>query len=95
MRLEKAEVEQIARLAGLILTPEETEEMSGQLSLIVDFFDQLGEVDTSSISSEKLSAKAANFFRQDHVRPSLPREKVLGLADECDGDHFLVPKVLG
>lgn len=95
MRLEKAEVEQIARLAGLNLTPEETQRISGQLSLIVDFFDQLGMVDTSAISSEKQSSRSANVFRQDSVRPSLPREKVLSLADECDGDCFLVPKVLG
>jgi len=95
MPLEKLQVEQIARLAGLNLTVEETERISGQLSLIVDFFDQLGEVDTSAISSEKQSPQTANVFRQDHVRPSLPREKVLCLANETDGDCFLVPKVLG
>lgn len=94
MPLEKTQVEQIARLAGLNLTPEETRRISGQLSLIVDFFDQLAEVDTSTLTSEELSPQAVNVFRQDEIRPSLSRRKVLSMSNERDGEQFLVPKVL-
>ena len=94
MPLEKRQVEQIARLAGLKLTPEETVKMSGQLSLIVDFFDQLREVDTSSVTSEKRSPRAANVLRPDNVRPSLDQRTALSLSSERDGEYFLVPRVL-
>lgn len=94
MPLEKPQVEQIARLAGLKLTPEETVRISGQLSLIVDFFDQLGEVDTSSVIPKDRSPLAANVLRQDNVRPSLSQQTALSQSNERDAEHFLVPKVL-
>jgi|GEM_PF-7086493 len=38
--------------------------------------------------------KAENVFREDKVRPSLPRGKALGNAPDSDGEYFLVPKVI-
>ena len=38
--------------------------------------------------------KAENVFREDKVRPSLPRGKSLGNAPDGDGGYFLVPRVI-
>jgi aspartyl-tRNA(Asn)/glutamyl-tRNA(Gln) amidotransferase subunit C len=36
-----------------------------------------------------------NVFRDDEVRPSLPREQALANAPQHDNEHYLVPAVLG
>ena len=38
--------------------------------------------------------KAENVFREDKVRPSLPRGKALDNAPDSDGEYLLVPRVI-
>jgi len=37
---------------------------------------------------------AGNVLREDSVRPSLDRAKVMATAPETDGTYFKVPKVI-
>jgi aspartyl-tRNA(Asn)/glutamyl-tRNA(Gln) amidotransferase subunit C len=99
MPITKPEVEKIAHLANLELTVEETETFANQLSAIVEYIDQLNELDTSAVkpwqqrsASELVSSYAA---RDDIVEPSLGTDKALEQAPEHDAGHFLVPRVIG
>ena len=86
MALTTKEVEHVARLARLRLSPEELEKMRVQLSNILDYIDILKEVDVAGVPPTAQVTDLLNVLRADEVRPSLPREDVLMNApDQQDG----------
>ena len=95
MPLSKAQVEHIARLARLNLTPEEIQRYTTELTVILDHIDQLKSVDTEGVEPQNQFITAENVFREDIAEPSLPRDKALANAPQQDGEFFLVPKVIG
>jgi len=95
MRLTIEEVEHIAQLARLKLSPEELEKYTQELAVIVEYFDQLKDIDTSGITPRDQFITAENVFREDKVKPSLSREQALANAPDHDGQFFKVPKVIG
>ncbi|MEM8865130.1 MAG: Asp-tRNA(Asn)/Glu-tRNA(Gln) amidotransferase subunit GatC [Planctomycetota bacterium] len=95
MSLSRNDVEKVALLARLSLTDSEAEAMTSQLAKIVDYVDQLSEVDTDGIEPMAHAVESANVFKPDEVRPSLPREEALANAPRHSGDGYLVPAVLG
>jgi aspartyl-tRNA(Asn)/glutamyl-tRNA(Gln) amidotransferase subunit C len=95
MPLTKEQVEQVAALARLKLSPQETEKFTKELTVILEYVDQLKSVDTEGVEPKDQFIKAENVFREDTVRPSLPREKALANAPDKDEEFFRVPKVIG
>ncbi len=95
MPLEKAQVEHIARLARLKLSPEEIEKLTPEMAVVIEYFEQLQLVDTDGVEPRDQFITAENVFRDDVVRPSLTREQALDNAPESDGEFFQVPKVIG
>ena len=86
MSLTINEVQHVAHLARLRLSPEELEQLRSELSRILDYMDMLKEVDVSSVAPTAQVTDAVNVVRDDEVRPSLPREDVLANApDQRDG----------
>lgn len=99
MPISKEEVTKIAALSNLALTPEETESFAQQLGAIVEYIDQLNELDTASIKpwQHRSAGKAAVSLasRDDLVEPSLGSEVALANAPDADEGHFRVPRVIG
>jgi aspartyl-tRNA(Asn)/glutamyl-tRNA(Gln) amidotransferase subunit C len=98
-KVTKKEVERVAELAHLKLTPEETGSMVHDLNAILDYVAQLDQLDTSSVAplaqmSELDGASAGTSLREDYVKPSLNRAEVMSQAPESDSAFFLVPKVI-
>ncbi len=94
MKITREEVEHVARLARLELTPEEAERMTGQLDTILNYVAKLDEVDTTGVGETTHSQRVTNAFREDEVRPSLAREKALANAPADNGEAFVVPKII-
>lgn len=88
-------VEKVALLARLRLEEDEVQRMTAQLGAIVGYVEQLAEVDTSGVEPLAHPLDAANVFRRDELRPSLPREAALANAPKTDGECYLVPPVMG
>ena len=88
------EVEHVARLARLALTPEEKERMRSQLDAILAYIDKLRELDTTGLEPTSHVLPITNVMREDEVRPSFPKEEMLANAPERDGDFFRVPKII-
>ena len=93
------DVERVAELAHLELTPDETRGMLQDLNAILDHVAQLNELDTSSVAplaqvSELEGAGGEGSLRKDAVRPSLDRAAVMAEAPETDQVFFKVPKVI-
>ena len=70
MALTKDEVRHISKLARLNLTDEEVERFTKELSSILEYVDQLQEVDTEGIIPTAQVTGLSNSFRSDEVKPS-------------------------
>lgn len=99
MPITQAEVEKIAGLANLELTAEEKELFSTQLAAIVEYVDQLNELDTSSVKPwrQRSAGEVETSYatRDDRVEPSLGQQKAVEQAPDHDEGHFLTPRVIG
>lgn len=91
----KDQVERIAHLARLTLSPREKDCLPKELSRIVDYFEQISELDLADIQPTAHAVDVENVFRRDDevVRTSII-EEVLENAPEKDDHFFVVPKVL-
>ena len=67
MALTKQDVEHIARLARLGLTEEEKEKFVTQLSSILDYVEQLKEVNTDGIEPTAQVTGLENIYREDKI----------------------------
>ena len=88
------EVEYIARLAMLSLSPEEKEKFTWQLNLILEYMEQLNQVETTDIEPMSHPLGLTNVFRDDEIIASLEVEDALKNAPDRSGDYFRVPKVI-
>lgn len=95
MSLSKADVEKVSVLARLKLTDDELETMTRQLDHVIQYVQQLDELDTSDIQPMAHGADLSNVFADDVLRASLPREAALANAPKRDDECYLVPAVLG
>ena len=67
--ISKKEVQHIAQLARIALTPEEEERFCKELSLILEFVDKLKELDVSNIKSDFSFLPLKNVMREDDIKP--------------------------
>ncbi len=98
MSITKQDVEKIATLANLALTEEEKDCFTGQLSSIVDYIEQLNQLDTTGVepmSHSGLSGDNTYSMRDDKLVPSLGQTLALANAPDGEDGHFKVPKVIG
>jgi len=76
--IKKEEVKHIAKLARLGLSENEEEKMTKDLSLILDYFDKLKEVDVSNVDLASQNTVIKNIKRKDNSSgPSLERSEEL------------------
>jgi aspartyl-tRNA(Asn)/glutamyl-tRNA(Gln) amidotransferase subunit C len=95
MLLSLAEVRHVAALARLALTEDELCAMQDQLSSILEHIAELSRVDTDAIPPTAQVVALTNVFREDQVRPSLPREELLRNAPRQLEGFFEVHAILG
>ena len=95
MSLTREEVEQVSRLARLRLSESELNGMTFQLGRILEYIEQLSELDTDDVQPMAHGVELYNVFRPDQPRPSLDREEALANAPKRDGECYRVPPVLG
>ncbi|MGH7320322.1 MAG: Asp-tRNA(Asn)/Glu-tRNA(Gln) amidotransferase subunit GatC [Candidatus Rokuibacteriota bacterium] len=94
MKISLDEVEHVARLARLELSPEDKERMRSQLDAILGYMEKLRQVDTIGVEPTTHVVPLLNVMREDEVRPSYPVEAMLANAPEPEGEYFRVPKIL-
>ncbi len=92
--IDKEEVRKVAKLARLELTPEEEDQFTGQLNGILDYFEQLSELDTSKVKPTTRAIDVSNVMRSDDLQPFANGESILAGAPDRDGEFFKVPKIM-
>jgi aspartyl-tRNA(Asn)/glutamyl-tRNA(Gln) amidotransferase subunit C len=78
----------------LELTEAELQTLTPQLSAIVDYVDQLRQVNTEGVEPLAHPLPVQNVFRADEPAPSLAVEEALANAPARQGDFYRVPAVL-
>lgn len=94
MALSADEVRHVAMLARLSLTDDEVAQLAPQLSEILAYAEQVGEVAADDVPPTVHPFPLNNVFRADEARPSTPREDILAGAPEVEQDRFGVPRIV-
>ena len=94
MKLTQEEVEAVAELAKLDLSPEEVALYTDQLSAILDYIDKLSEVDISDIPPTASVLPIQNVLREDRVGATLTPDEVVANASDAEDNQFKVSAVL-
>lgn len=85
----------LAQLSSLQLASDEVDTLQQDLSNIVGYIEQLGELDTTGIEPTYQVTGLSNVWRDDVVDQSgVTREQLLALATEQQNNSVKVPKVL-
>ncbi len=94
MPLTSDEVKKIAHLARLDFSEEELLAYTQELSKILDYFQELQRVDTSSVTPTFHPLKKKTPLREDEVRSFENRKGLLENAPELKETSIIVPKVV-
>ncbi|MEI6631091.1 MAG: Asp-tRNA(Asn)/Glu-tRNA(Gln) amidotransferase subunit GatC [bacterium] len=94
MAIDKETLQYVAHLARIELQPKELEKLSQQLKDILGFIDNLNRINTEKINPTSHILPISNVLRQDQGKESLPVKKALENAAGCQGEFFVVPKVI-
>jgi aspartyl-tRNA(Asn)/glutamyl-tRNA(Gln) amidotransferase subunit C len=94
MAVDKDTVTQIARLARIRVAEEEKEHLAGELSQILTFVEQLGEVQTEGVPPMTSVVETKLRLRADEVSDGGYPEKIVANAPEAAENFFAVPKVV-
>jgi aspartyl-tRNA(Asn)/glutamyl-tRNA(Gln) amidotransferase subunit C len=94
MALTDEEVNHIAALARLQLSPAEKAQLREQLSAILDYMSRLRRLDTTAIEPTASVLPLRTVLRPDVVRPSLLPGELLANAAAAEAQMFRVPPVL-
>ncbi|NTV36061.1 MAG: Asp-tRNA(Asn)/Glu-tRNA(Gln) amidotransferase subunit GatC [Anaerolineaceae bacterium] len=94
MSLTLKEVDHIAELARLQLTPEEKERYRKQLSAILEYAARLQELDTSGIPPTSSVLPPRSHLRPDEAAAGLDIQQVLQNAPQSEKRQFKVPPVM-
>jgi aspartyl-tRNA(Asn)/glutamyl-tRNA(Gln) amidotransferase subunit C len=94
MSVSKEDVKHIANLSKLNLTDEELEKYTTELSDIVNFANELSNIDVEGVKPTAHILDIRNVFRKDEVQASYDREEILKNAPSKDAGCVSVPKVV-
>ncbi len=92
--IDREEVRKVAHLARLNITEAEEAEFTTQLNSILQYFDQLSELDTTDVAPTTRAIETSNITRADKIIPFLDKAELLKAAPEQQGEFFRVPKII-
>jgi len=92
--IDREQVQKVAYLARLELTPEQEEQFTGQLSSILEYVEQLNELDTTDVAPTTRAIDVDNITRADELHSYADRESLLEQAPEREDDFFQVPQIM-
>jgi aspartyl-tRNA(Asn)/glutamyl-tRNA(Gln) amidotransferase subunit C len=98
MPIAEADVEKVAQLAHMEITPQELKIFAPQMADIVAYVEQLNELDTAAVEPAlgglTPEGEATDSARNDQAEDSLGQQTALAEAPDPASGHFRVPKVL-
>lgn len=94
-QLSRDDVLGLARLSRLQLSDAEVDALRAEITTILEYVEQLDELDTSSVEPTYQVTGLENIWREDSPQQSEgERERLLALAPDVRDNQVKVPKVL-
>jgi aspartyl-tRNA(Asn)/glutamyl-tRNA(Gln) amidotransferase subunit C len=93
VKIDEKLVKEIAFLARLDLTQDETEVFVSQFQGILKYFSILNELDTENVPPAYLSSANKSVTREDEIEESVPTEEFLANVPESKNDYVVIPRV--
>ena len=84
----------VAHLARLELSPEEERKFAEQLGHVLGYVEKLNELDVSQVEPMAHAVPLVNVTRPDQIQPSLSNEEALRNAPAKANGLFIVPKIV-
>ncbi len=94
MSITAKDVTKIARLARIEVTQAEKEPLAKEINGILNWIEQLGEVNTDNVEPLASVSDTALPWREDKVTDGHKRDAILANAPASDYGCFVVPKVI-
>ena len=94
MKVDHETLQKIAHLARLEVKPDEEADLINSLNGVLDWMEQLNEIDTTGVEPLTHISTEINRLRDDTIGYQLPREQALANAPQHDGQFFSVPNVM-
>ena len=94
MAISAKDVEYLAHLARIQLTPAELERFSGQLDEVLSYVEKLKKAKTEQAPPTSHVLPLTNVFREDKLQPSLSNEAALSNTPGREGPYFKVPQII-
>ena len=94
MKIDIKTIEKLASLSKLSFTKEELDLISKDMSKMVDFINQLDEIDTEGVEPLIHLNEEFNNWREDEIKEMLDLKEALSNSPIKDGTYFKLPKVL-
>jgi aspartyl-tRNA(Asn)/glutamyl-tRNA(Gln) amidotransferase subunit C len=94
MHVDETTVRRIARLARIKITGDEAKSLEGELSGILNWVEQLDEIDTAGVEPMTRVVAQDLKMREDKVDDGEIADAVLKNAPMVDDHYFVVPKVV-
>jgi aspartyl-tRNA(Asn)/glutamyl-tRNA(Gln) amidotransferase subunit C len=88
------DVDYVAKLARIHLNDDKKKGLNEDLKRILQYIEQLNELDVSQVAPTSHVLNLENVFRKDKVNPSKVRDDLLKYAPASEGKYFKVPKVI-
>ena len=88
------DIQYVANLARIALTPDEEAKLGYQLGDILGYVKKLEELDVTGVEPMAHAVPLTNVLRADEVRPSIPQEAALANAPKQANGLFIVPKIV-
>ncbi len=92
--MDKSEIDKIASLARLRVSPAEADEVAARIGEILAMIDQMRAVDTAGVEPLAHPLDATQRLRADEITETDRRDELLALAPSTRNGLFLVPKVI-
>jgi aspartyl-tRNA(Asn)/glutamyl-tRNA(Gln) amidotransferase subunit C len=88
------DIQYVAHLARIALTPDEEKKLAAQLGGILGYIEKLKELDVTNVEPTAHAVPMVDVTRADEIRPSLPHDEALHNAPRQAGGLFIVPKIV-
>ncbi len=92
--IERDEVKRIVALARLAMDDAELDRMQRDLGAILDYVEQLGELDTEGVEPTAHVLSLPTPEREDVPEPPMDPASAVANAPDASGSAFVVPKVI-
>lgn len=94
MSVDADTVKRIGRLARIKIEDGDVEKLNGELNTILEFVEQLSEVDVTGVEAMTSVAPMALRRREDEVTDGGYPDKIVANSPLSEDNFFMVPKVV-